>query len=270
MKNNFSKINVTAAGMDVRTLAGTMATYSTEDLHTHDHHQVLRIRSGVALLVDPHRRQPMFGSLTAFIPADLAHRSVVLGGPVNYKSIYLAKALLPYSREEIALFFISPLGTVLFDRIQIRRDQDLAQNLNRECLELLLKLLPKEMERQADLVRLPEPTTTLARQVVRFVEDRYAEPLSMTDFSRAFPYSGRHLARLFKDAMKITLFEYVRLYRILMASLALCDPDDKAVTQIGLDCGYASLSSFYRDFKMIYGVAPKSFRETFSANTGPA
>ena len=63
--------------------------------------------------------------------------------------------------------------------------------------------------------------------------------------------------------MKITLFEYVRLYRILMASLALCEPG-KAITQIGLDCGYASLSSFYRDFNMVYGVPPKFFREKFS------
>jgi AraC-like DNA-binding protein len=269
LKNGFAKINLTTVGMDVRTLAGTMAEYSTEDLHTHGHHQVLRINSGVALLVDEDRRQPMFGALTAFIPADLAHRSVVWGGAVNYKSIYLARELLPYCREEITLFFISPLGAALFDRIQIWGAQDLAQNLNRECLDLLLKLLPKEMEAQADLVRLPEPTTTLARKVVRFVEKRCAWPLSMDDFSKAFPYSGRHLARLFKEEMGITLFEYVRLYRILMASLALGDPD-KAITQIGLDCGYASLSSFYRDFHLVYGVAPKFFREKFSAEAVPA
>ena len=268
MKNGFTKINLTAIGMDVRTLSGTMATYSTEDLHTHDQHQVLRIRSGVALLVDQHRRQPMFGALTAFIPADLAHRSVVLGSPVNYKSIYLARELLPYSRAEISLFFISPLGSSLFDRIQIRGAQDLARNLNQECMDLLLKVLPEEIKTQVSLVRLPEPRSSLARQVVRFMEERSPEPLSMSDFSKAFPYSGRHLARLFKQEMKITLFEYLRLYRILMASLALCDPK-KAITEIGLDCGYASLSSFYRDFNMVYGVPPKSFRETFSAVAGP-
>ena len=74
---------------------------------------------------------------------------------------------------------------------------------------------------------------------------------------------GRHLSRLFKQDMKITLFEYLRLYRILMASLALCSRDE-AITEIALDCGYESLSTFYRDFNMIYGVAPKSFRAIFS------
>lgn len=267
MRKSFRPINLTSVAMDVRSLAGSMASYSTPDLHTHGHHQVLRIESGVTLLVDAIRRQPLFGALTAFIPANFAHRSLVLGNPVRYKSIYLERQRLPNAPQEIRLFFISPLGAALFDRIQIRQPQDLDRNVNRECLDLLLKLLPEEMDGPADLVRLPEPRTPLTRKVVRFVEKRYAGPLSMTDFSRALPYSERHLARCFKKEMKITLFEYVRLYRMLMASLALCD-SDQAVTQIGMDCGYASLSSFYRDFKMVYGVAPRSFRETFLAHAG--
>ena len=263
MPKNITRINLTATGLDVRTLEGRMATHSTEGLHTHGHHQLLRINSGVTLLVDAGRRQPLFGALAAFIPSDFAHRSVVLGSPVHYKSIYLASHLMPDAAKEIRLFFISGLGAALFDRIEVRTAPDLSRRFNRECLDLLFKLLPGEMARQAPLVRLPEPGTRLSRDVVRFVEKRYAAPLSMADFSKAFPYSERHLARLFKQEMKITLFEYIRLYRILTASLALCEKD-KAVTQIGLDSGYESLSSFYRDFKMVYGIAPRRFRETFS------
>ncbi len=263
MQKGIVNIDLTATGTEVRTLAGSMASYSTEVLHTHGHHQLLRIDSGVTLLVDEQRRQPMFGALTAFIPADFAHRSVVLGSPVHYKSIYLASALVPSAAKEIRLFFISPLGAALFDRIDIWRARDLDCSFNRECLDLLLKLLPEEMERPADLVRLPEPTTPLTQKVVRFVEKRYADSLCMADFTKALPYSGRHLARVFKQEMKVTLFEYVRLYRILMASLSLCD-EEKPIIQIGLDSGYASLSSFYRDFNMVYGIPPRLFRETFS------
>ncbi|BBO91865.1 hypothetical protein [Desulfosarcina ovata] len=108
LQNSYTKIDFTSVGMDVRTLAGTMASCSTEALHTHGHHQVLKIESGVTLLVDAYRRQPMFGALTAFIPADFAHRSVVLGSPVRYKSIYLARELLPFPQQAISLFFISP------------------------------------------------------------------------------------------------------------------------------------------------------------------
>ncbi len=257
------QIDLIPHGLDVRTMAGVMAEYSSEDLHSHTHHQVLRIRSGVALLVDENRRQPMFGPLTAVIPAGLAHRSVVLGQSVSFKSIYLKKDLLPGLKQEIRLFFISPLNSALFDRLKIWGVQDLSRNLNRECLDLFLKALPEDMEKQANLVRLPEAGTPLARNAAEFVEKNYFRPLSMDDFAKALPYSGRHLSRRFKEDMRITLFEYLRLYRILMASLALCGPA-RAITEIALDCGYESLSSFYRDFNMIYGAPPKSFKETFS------
>ncbi|MGO9374932.1 MAG: hypothetical protein ACLQBD_22940 [Syntrophobacteraceae bacterium] len=43
----------------------------------------------------------------------------------------------------------------------------------------------------------------------------------MFDFVAAFPYSERHLARLFKADIKIGIFDYLRLYRSLMASVGL-------------------------------------------------
>ena len=69
----------------------------------------------------------------------------------------------------------------------------------------------------------------------------------------------RHLSRLFKADLKITIFEYLRLYRILMASIEMHNPK-RTVTEIALDCGYESLSSFYRDFNLIFAVTPKFFR----------
>ena len=191
---NALHIDLIPHGLDVRTMAGVMAEYSSEELHVHAHHQLLRIRSGVALLVDESLRQPMFGALTAFIPAGLAHRSVVLGQAVNFKSIYLKESLLPDLKKEIRLFFISPLNSALFDRLKIWGEQDLSRNLNRECLDLFLKALPEDMARQANLVRLPEPGTPLAQDVIRFVERNYARALSVDDFARALPYSGRHLS----------------------------------------------------------------------------
>ena len=157
MPSDIAQINLTGHGMNVRTMAGTMAEYSTRRLHAHSHHQVLRIRSGVAMLVDRHRRQPMFGALTAFIPAGFAHRSIVMGNPAAYKSLYLARDLLSFPEDEIRLFFITPLGSALFDRIQIFTGSDFSRNYNKECLDLFLKLLPEQMKNTAALVRLPEP-----------------------------------------------------------------------------------------------------------------
>ena len=82
----------------------------------------------------------------------------------------------------------------------------------------------------------------------------------MPDFEHEFPYSGRHLSRLFKQDLKITLFDYVRLYRILMASIALSGTS-RPITDIAYEVGYDSISSFYRDFNLVFSVTPKVFRK---------
>jgi AraC-like DNA-binding protein len=254
-----SQLDLAQRAQRVWTLSGWLQTQSTSAHHTHGFHQILTIKEGVSLLVDETQKQPLFGTMTAFIPAHLPHRSIVIGDPVTYKSIYLAPALMAPLGSEILIFNISVLGGALVDRIDIHQPTDLSLGLNRECLELLLKILPEDMARPAHLVRLPEPSQPLTRGVIAFIETHYARRLTMSDFAVAFPYSGRHLSRRFKADLSITIFEYLRLYRILMASMALCNRH-RTITEIAFGCGYESLSSFYRDFNLIYAVPPKTFR----------
>ncbi|MHC1724831.1 MAG: helix-turn-helix domain-containing protein [Syntrophobacteraceae bacterium] len=254
------RINIPGVGQPALTLSGRLETHSTRRLHTHAYHQVLVIHDGVSLLVDSARKQPLFGAMTAFIPAGLPHRSTVMGQEVGYKSLYFAPELFAPGKSEISIFNISTLGAALFNHINIRHAGDLAFGLNRECLDLFLKILPEDMARPADLVRLPEPSQLQNRKVVDFIEQNYSGRLTMGDFSAAFPYSGRHLTRIFKADLKITVFEYVRLYRVLMASIRMSDAS-RTITEVVYDSGYESISSFYRDFNLIFAVTPKAFQD---------
>jgi len=260
MASSYLQIDLTDTDQTAWTLSGRMKTHSTEELHTHSYHQILTIRDGVSLLVDETQKQPLFGTMTAFIPAHLPHRSIVIGESVKYKSIYLAPHLIAPSDQQISIFTISKLSAALIDRIDIHEMADLARGLNRECLDLLLKVLPEDMTRLQVLVRLPEPRQLLTRKMIEFIENHYDRRVTMADFAATFPYSERHLSRLFKADLKITIFEYLRLYRVLTASIELHNPA-RTVTDIALDCGYESLSSFYRDFNLIFALTPKVFRE---------
>ncbi|MGD9504204.1 MAG: AraC family transcriptional regulator [Syntrophobacteraceae bacterium] len=259
-ETRIDRIDLLTPSRTALTLEGRMETHSTRRLHSHGHHQLLTIRDGVTLLVDAARKQPLFGAMTAFIPAHLPHRSVVMGDSVRYKCLYLATELFEAGAAEISIFNISALGAALFERLVIRRPGDLASGLNRECLELLLKVLREDMERPADLVRLPEPSMPLSREVTGFIEKNYTRRLTMADFAKALPYSARHLSRLFKADLGITIFEHLRLHRMLTASIALCNTA-KSITDIACDCGCESISSFYRDFHAVFALTPKAFRE---------
>ncbi|MEN6438003.1 MAG: AraC family transcriptional regulator [Syntrophobacter sp.] len=261
------RIAIPRAGQLALTLSGRLETYSTRKMHTHAYHQLLAIQNGVSLLVDSTRKQPLFGSMTALIPGELPHRSTVVGDSVTYKSLYFAPELFHHEIPEITVFTMSNLGTALFNRIVIRNEPDLGVGLNRECLNLLLKILQEDIRRPVNLARLPQPNDPQARAIIDFIERNYARKLGMSDFAASFRYSERHLSRLFKADMKISIFDYLRLYRTLMASVAL-SISPATITRVAYDSGYESISTFYRDFNMIFAQAPKAFRERMQIARG--
>ena len=58
----------------------------------------------------------------------------------------------------------------------------------------------------------------------------------------------------------MTIINYLRMYRIFKASIDI-QTTRKSITDIAYECGYESISGFYRDFHTFFGTAPKSFRK---------
>lgn len=253
------RVHIPLAGQLALTLSGRLETYSTRRMHTHACHQVLTIQNGVSLLVDHTRKQPLFGIMAALIPAGLPHRSTVVGDSATYKSLYFAPELFRTDDTQITIFSLSRVGGALFDRIVIRARSDLDSGLNRECMDLLLKILYEDISRPVNLVRLPQPNQPQSRLIVDFIEKNYARRLSMSDFASALPYSERHLSRLFKADMRISIFDYLRLYRILISSIEL-SVSTRTITEIAYGSGFESISTFYREFSLIFNLTPRAFR----------
>ena len=241
------------------TLEGWFEDFSTSSCHTHACHQLLRMRSGTSLLEEESRQQPLFNNMTAFIPAGVPHRSLVLGGPVHYKSIYLDKDLWPAPEEAIRIFDMSPLGTALFDRIILKGKAQKDREFHLKCLDLLLTMLGREMKMLSDITRIPLPRETKNHKLTAFIKKHYTERLTLADFSQVVHYSPRHLSRRFKADLGLSIFEYVKLYRIFQAAVQLSVHSDP-VAQVAFSVGYDSLSSFYKDFRHLLGSSPGDFR----------
>lgn len=236
----------------------SLEDFSSDDLHTHPFHQVLQIKNGVALLQDDKLTKPQFGHLTAFIPADSPHRTKMLG-EVEYQSLYFNKSLLPKYKNVIGLFQMSDLGIALLDNLN---NSESLQNLNRgiakECLLLFIKVLVRDLGNEVSLPKLRSPEVQMNKKICAFLEGNYHRRITAEDLS-LFPRSFRQLSRTFKAEMSVSIFDYLRLFRMLQAAIRLKTTDNKIVAVAG-DCGYDSISSFFSDFKRTFSVSPREFR----------
>lgn len=100
------------------------------------------------------------------------------------------------------------------------------------------------------------------RRAVRaalWIEARSDEALSLADAAQAAALSPYHFLRSFAAVLGVTPHQYLVRCRLRKAAQLLAD-QERAVTDVALDVGFADLSNFVRSFRRAAGVSPVAFR----------
>jgi AraC-like DNA-binding protein len=240
------------------TLSGTFTDYSTEKLHLHPFHQILMIRNGLTVLVDETSSQALFGVQCAVIPAGVSHRSVAIGGNISYQSLYIRKNAFRWKEKSVKIFPLGALGQECFKSLGSYGKISGGRNIESATFRLFLELVSSDCSsREQNAVRLPATRTETGDKIRSYIETNYGNHLSINDFRNVIPLSFRQISRLFKQDCGITVFEYLRSYRMMTASIKLAKGE--TILNTAYDCGYDSISSFFADFKRYYGITPSRF-----------
>lgn len=125
-------------------------------------------------------------------------------------------------------------------------------------LELIALLLPFCQEDSA-FSQLSNEHTSKLKAVLEFIEQHYADPLSVADLASVCCFSEYHFMRFFKKYMGESAMEYVRNVRLAKAA-ELFEQGAQSSLEVSLSCGFNNLSYFHREFKEKYGMTPGTFQ----------
>ena len=125
-------------------------------------------------------------------------------------------------------------------------------------LELIALLLPFCQEDSA-FSQLSNEHTSKLKAVLEFIEQHYADPLSVADLASVCCFSEYHFMRFFKKYMGESAMEYVRNVRLAKAA-ELFEQGAQSSLEVSLSCGFNNLSYFHREFKEKYGMTPGAFQ----------
>ena len=70
---------------------------------------------------------------------------------------------------------------------------------------------------------------------------------------------------MFAAALGVTPHQYLLRSRLRRAARQLVE-DDRSITEVALDCGFADLSNFVRSFRRAAGASPRAFRRAARAD----
>ena len=117
------------------------------------------------------------------------------------------------------------------------------------------------LDKTTDYVRKEHTESKLLGRIFDYIEQNYDKDCSLEAISRELGCSGSYLSRYFKHATEMSYVFFVNRYRISRACHLLTNTD-KTILECSMDCGYATLRSFNRNFKEHVGLSPKEYRDS--------
>ncbi len=116
-------------------------------------------------------------------------------------------------------------------------------------------------QQQMTAVMGPMPHAGLSPQIEharRFIDEHYAEPLTLDRLASATGRSKRYLVASFRQQTGVTIHSYLTSVRVRRA-MDLIRQGEKAEA-VSLLVGYRSKKNFYRHFKAAVGLTPVSYK----------
>ena len=99
--------------------------------------------------------------------------------------------------------------------------------------------------------------------VLEYIDEHFSEAITLEQAAHVAGFSKFYFTRLFKEYTNHTFYEYLTEKRIHAAEQMLLVPK-YPVTDVSIQAGFSSLSSFNRTFKRNKGCSPTEYRNLYT------
>ena len=105
--------------------------------------------------------------------------------------------------------------------------------------------------------------TILLRDIFIYLENNISEVCTLKEMAEKLGYHPAYISRYFTQSTGVSFYHYVLSMKVDRACYLLTNTEDRIIS-IALQCGFTTLSSFNRAFRIIRGITPREYRQTRS------
>ena len=131
-------------------------------------------------------------------------------------------------------------------------------------IERILVIMDRARDRESPVVRRETP---FVKEVVSYVEDHLSEKLTLARVASHLYISPGFFSRSFKKQVGLGFQEYLIHRRVLEARKLLASTDLK-IAAVARKVGFADVSTFNRDFKLLTNFTPSAYRAAYPLQDG--
>ena len=107
--------------------------------------------------------------------------------------------------------------------------------------------------------------TLLLSKLLLYIDKNYNKSLNLNTISKFFGRHPSYISSYFKSHVNIGISRYINIIRLKNA-VVLMQQQKQTVTDIAMECGFASIRTFYRAFRQELGCSPKEYLANLICN----
>ena len=222
------------------------------DAHRHDDHQIVYAGRGVLAVTTSAGSWVTPGNRAIWVPAGTVHAHRAYGD-LELHLVGLPAADNPLGMDTPTVVAVSPLLRELILAYTRDPDQDTP-----ERTRLLAVLLDQLRASPQQPQYLPTPTEPLLIAVAQVFQADPAASRTLTELGRQVGASERTLSRLFRRDPGMTFPQWRTQLRLHHALILLAQ--NRPVTAVAHECGWASASAFIDVFRRTFGETPGAYQ----------
>ena len=100
-----------------------------------------------------------------------------------------------------------------------------------------------------------------------YIDKNFTEDISLEDIARVAGFSKFHFSRLFKQYTNQSFYDYLNQRKVKEAERLLLDPS-MTITDVAIQSGFSSISTFNRVFKSTKKCTPTEFKNMYNRPDG--
>ncbi|MDE7340330.1 MAG: AraC family transcriptional regulator [Lachnospiraceae bacterium] len=129
-----------------------------------------------------------------------------------------------------------------------------------ETFLFIMKILYENLSAKLPVLGKENAELTALRRMITYIEEHYAEPVSLADIALAGTCCKSRCSMLFKKYLRDTPVTYMTKLRLQKSLGALLD-SDAGITDIAYENGFCGGSYYCEIFRKYYGISPYKYRK---------